>query len=291
MRVVSLVFLMFSLNACQAAPVDQAQAEPKAVASAQAEMTAPVAEVAPQALAVAQAAPTAAASACGGCAEGAKAGSCGGSIAGAQVATTSGASACGGCAEGAKAGACGGGAEVAKKETGCAGCGAVAAGGAGSSCAGDPVPLEAQSLAGAVTPLNLEGRVFGAGVSLPTSVAVNHLLDNVDTYEGKNVRVEGVVNGVCPKRGCWISIAGEEAGSSVRFKVRDGVMVFPVEDAGKYAVAQGVVRKIPLSLERSKAWARHQRDSYKVDIDPDAITEPMTLVRLDGTGAVIRDKK
>ena len=67
-------------------------------------------------------------------------------------------------------------------------------------------------------------------------------------------------------------------------------MVFPVEDAGKYAVAQGVVRKIPLSLERSKAWARHQRDSYKVDIDPDAITEPLTLVRLDGTGAVIRDK-
>ena len=44
MRVVSLVFLVFSFNACQATPVDQTQAEPKAVASAQAEMTAPIAE-------------------------------------------------------------------------------------------------------------------------------------------------------------------------------------------------------------------------------------------------------
>ena len=74
---------------------------------------------------------------------------------------------------------------------------------------------------------------------------------------------------------------------------RDGADVgfFPMEANGKYAVAQGVVRKMPMTLEQSKRWATYQRDSYQVDIDPDAINEPLTIVRLDGSGAMIRDAK
>ncbi len=123
------------------------------------------------------------------------------------------------------------------------------------------------------------------------SVDIKVLMADVDKYVGKEIRVEGLVTGVCPKRGCWFDLAGDEPGEALRFKVTDGVMVFPVEDKGKYAVAQGVVRKIPMTLEQSKSYARHQRDSYGADMDPDAITEPLTIVRLDGTGAVIRDKK
>ena len=126
---------------------------------------------------------------------------------------------------------------------------------------------------------------------MPTSVTIAELKANVDTYVGKEVRVEGLVTGVCPKRGCWFDMAGEKAGEAMRFKVKDGVMVFPMEASGKYAVAQGVVRKMPMDLAQSKRWATYQRDSYGVDIDPDAITEPLTIVRLDGSGAVIRDKK
>ena len=102
---------------------------------------------------------------------------------------------------------------------------------------------------------------------------------------------EGLVSAVCPKRGCWFDMAGEKPGDSMRFKVKDWVMVFPMEASGKYAVAQGTVRKMPMTLEQSKRWATYQRDSYGADIDPDAITEPLTIVRLDGSGAVIRDAK
>jgi hypothetical protein len=132
---------------------------------------------------------------------------------------------------------------------------------------------------------------YGAGVSLPESVTIAELKGNVDKYEGKEVRVEGMVTGVCPKRGCWFDMAGEAAGEAMRFKVKDGVMVFPMEANGKYAVAQGVVRKMPMTLEQSKRWATYQRDSYGADLDPDAITEPLTIVRLDGSGAMIRDAK
>ena len=137
----------------------------------------------------------------------------------------------------------------------------------------------------------LDGTSYGSGVTLPETVSISELKANVDKYAGKEVRVEGMVTGVCPKRGCWFDMAGEKAGEAMRFKVKDGVMVFPMEANGKYAVAQGTVRKMPMTLEQSKRWATYQRDSYGIDIDPDAINEPLTIVRLDGSGAVIRDAK
>ncbi len=136
--------------------------------------------------------------------------------------------------------------------------------------------------------VKLEGTVYGGGVDLAQSVAVTDLLANPDLYAGQSVRIEGVVSGVCPKRGCWIDIAGNQPGQKVRFKVRDGVMVFPMAENGKYAVAQGVVRKMPMTLEQSKKYAEYQAREYGADMDPDKITEPITLVRLDGTGAVVR---
>ena len=145
-------------------------------------------------------------------------------------------------------------------------------------------PAEAQAQ-------QVAGTSYGSGITLPETVSIAELKGNVDKYAGKEVRVEGMVTGVCPKRGCWFDMSGEKAGESMRFKVKDGVMVFPMEANGKYAVAQGVVRKMPMTLEQSKRWATYQRDSYGIDIDPDAINEPLTIVRLDGSGAVIRDAK
>ncbi|MDP6946515.1 MAG: DUF4920 domain-containing protein [Myxococcota bacterium] len=135
------------------------------------------------------------------------------------------------------------------------------------------------------------GTKYGAGISLPESISIAELQANVDKYEGKEVRIEGLVTGVCPKRGCWFDMAGEKAGESMRFKVKDGVMVFPMEANGKYAVAQGVVRKMPKTLEQSKQWAAYQKKEYGADLDPESITEPITIVRLDGSGAMIRDAK
>jgi hypothetical protein len=135
----------------------------------------------------------------------------------------------------------------------------------------------------------LEGTVYGAGVSLKKTVSVTELLATPDLFAGQTVRIEGVVSGVCPKRGCWIDLAGDTPGQKVRFKVRDGVMVFPMEENGKYAVVEGVVRKMPMTLEQSKKYAEYQAREYGADMDPDKITEPITLVRLDGTGAIVRN--
>jgi hypothetical protein len=132
---------------------------------------------------------------------------------------------------------------------------------------------------------------FGAGVTLSDTVAVDKILAEPLAYQGKTVRVEGMVVDVCPKRGCWFEMAGEQPGSKLKFKVTDGEMVFPVDSKGMYAVAQGTVSVKELSLEDSRQYAEYQAKEYGKPYDPASITKPMQVVKLDGTGAVFRDRK
>jgi len=135
------------------------------------------------------------------------------------------------------------------------------------------------------------GETFGAGVKLPDATAIDTLLADPKAHVGKTVRVEGMVVDVCPKRGCWMDLAGAGPGQKLRFKVTDGEMVFPVDAKGKYAVVEGVVAINELTLEQTKEYVAYQQREYGADRDPATVTEPMTIVRLDGTGAVLRDKK
>jgi cytochrome c-type biogenesis protein CcmE len=131
-----------------------------------------------------------------------------------------------------------------------------------------------------------KGETFGAGVKLTTTTSIDSILAEPKKFAGQTVRVEGMVTDVCPKRGCWFEMAGTKPGQKLRFKVTDGEMVFPVDSKGKKAVAEGVVSVKELSLEESKEYAEYQAKEYKLDYDPAKVTEPMSIVRIDGTGAV-----
>jgi hypothetical protein len=136
-----------------------------------------------------------------------------------------------------------------------------------------------------------DGKTYGKGVTQPASVSISAIMDNPQAYEGKTVRVEGLVTDVCPKRGCWFEMAGDKPGKKMKFKVDDGVMVFPMTTKGKYAVAQGVVQVSKLSLEQTRKHAVYVASEKGEKLDPKTITEPRTVVRIMGSGAVIRDKK
>lgn len=135
------------------------------------------------------------------------------------------------------------------------------------------------------------GDKFGAGVTLNDSMPIETLLADPKAHVGKTVRVEGMIVDVCPKRGCWMDLAGPAPGQKVRFKVTDGEMVFPVDAKGKYAVVEGVVAVNELNLEETKQYVAYQQKEYGAERDPATVTEPMSIVRVDGTGAMLRDKK
>lgn len=134
-----------------------------------------------------------------------------------------------------------------------------------------------------------DGTVYGEPIGEAPAVALTELVANTDTYSGKRVRVSGMVTGVCAKRGCWINIGAEEGPEEVTFKVTDGVIVFPMSALGKWVEAEGTVQRVELNLERSREYLAHKAEESGETFDPESVTEPLSLVRLGGIGAVVSD--
>lgn len=137
----------------------------------------------------------------------------------------------------------------------------------------------------------LVGQTYGDGVKGEPSVSISDILADPKLYDGKVVRVEGTITDVCPMRGCWFDVEGDAPGTEMRFKVRDGVMEFPMTAIGKHAVAEGVVTVHELTLEETRRYVAHLAEEKGEAFDPATVTEAETLVQLAGTGAVIREKR
>ena len=132
-------------------------------------------------------------------------------------------------------------------------------------------------------------QTYGAGVEAIDTVSISDISADPAAFDGKTVKVEGMITDVCAKRGCWFEMAGNAPGEKARFKVTDGEMVFPMTSKGKKAVAQGKIVAQELSLEDTRAMEEHYATESGRKFDPETITEGKTVFRIEGTGAVISD--
>jgi hypothetical protein len=160
-----------------------------------------------------------------------------------------------------------------------------------AGCDKGPSKSEAATTTAPTPTTQANDKTFGKGVALTQATSIDELLANPTAFKGKTVRVEGMVTDVCPKRGCWFELAGGKPGVKLRFKVTDGEMVFPVESKGMFAIAEGTVAVKDMTLEETKQYAEYQAKEYGKPYDPASITKPMQNVRIDGTGAIFRDKR
>lgn len=126
--------------------------------------------------------------------------------------------------------------------------------------------------------LAAEGTKYGEGVSLKDATPISQLMAQPDAYVGKKIRVDGVVSAVCEEMGCWIELKEADGAKGLRFKVEDGVIVFPVSAKGKKASAEGTFERIDLA----KAG---EHETAHLKADPKASSSVSYLVR--ATGAVV----
>ena len=158
-----------------------------------------------------------------------------------------------------------------------------------AACSKDKPAAKTDSPKQVEAPVAAKGKTFGAGIKVASATPIDSILAEPKKYAGQTVRIEGMVTDVCPMRGCWMELAGEQPGHKLRFKVTDGEMVFPPDAKGKKAVAEGVVAVHELSLEDTKAYAEEEAREKNEPFDASKITEPKQIVRLDGTGALLVD--
>ena len=129
------------------------------------------------------------------------------------------------------------------------------------------------------------GKTYGDGVTLKRGTPIASLLTTPQAHTGKAVRVDGVVSQVCQSMGCWIEITEPAGGRGVRFKARDGVIVFPKEAVGRKVSAQGTFEEIASSPVR-ESHAEHAKSAENSGKPvPASPTEKIYWVRV--TGAVL----
>ena len=100
--------------------------------------------------------------------------------------------------------------------------------------------------------------------------------------------MEGLVTDVCARRGCWMELASDKEFQTIKIKVDDGVIVFPLDAKGKVATAEGVFTRIDVPVERVAEMKRHEAEEKGVPFDPGSVKGPEVVYRIQGTGAVIR---
>lgn len=128
---------------------------------------------------------------------------------------------------------------------------------------------------------------YGEAPTLQDVTPIADIVADPAAYEGKEVLVEGKVQGVCAMAGCWMELADAD-GHEVRIKVEDGVIVFPKEAVGVNAAAQGTVTLKEMSREDWVNWQAHLAEEMGEEFDESSIGDgPFQLVQIAGTGARI----
>ena len=101
---------------------------------------------------------------------------------------------------------------------------------------------------------------------------VDELLLSASESLGKKLLVNGIITEVCPMRGCWLQVKDYNSDSSIRIKVTDGEIVFPLSAKGKNIIAEGIFTKLELSEKQAKNWKHHLALEKGIELDTSSIT-------------------
>lgn len=129
---------------------------------------------------------------------------------------------------------------------------------------------------------------YGKPLTLKETTKISDIYANPDKYKDKRVKVQGPIVDVCAERGCWLAIGSDKDFESIRFKVDDGVIVFPVSVKGLKATVEGVIAVAMLSVEDQIAQGQEMAKEMKMPFDPKSIKGPKLSITIKGEGAEIQ---
>ncbi|MGD2109011.1 MAG: DUF4920 domain-containing protein [Phycisphaerae bacterium] len=129
---------------------------------------------------------------------------------------------------------------------------------------------------------------YGEPLKLPEDDAVccGRLLSAPSNFDGKHIRLKGMVKAVCETRGCWMRVGCQEVSDTVfvKFRCPIGGRLIPMEAKSHRAVVEG---RFALK-EISEADARHmKKDAGGTPDEIAQIVGPQKMAMLDARGAEV----
>lgn len=128
---------------------------------------------------------------------------------------------------------------------------------------------------------------FGAGADKNKIVSISKLLETPTAYKGKEITVTGTIVSVCKNRGCWMKFASDKKYQTLRIKVQDGKMVFPVTLRGRKGYATGVLKGRQISEAQAKKWLGHMAKESGEPFNEANIKGPQMVYMLVPTGVTV----
>lgn len=84
-----------------------------------------------------------------------------------------------------------------------------------------------------------------------------------------------------------MEIASDRETETIRVKVQDGAIVFPMELMGERVRAEGVFTANQLDLETTKKVCEHNAKKAGQEFNPSSVTSCLTLYQISGMGAIL----
>jgi hypothetical protein len=128
---------------------------------------------------------------------------------------------------------------------------------------------------------------FGGALTLTEVTKVSDIYANPEMFSGKRVLVQGPIVDVCAKMGCWLALGSDKEFETIRFKVEDGVIVFPMSIKGKNAKVEGVISVETLTVAQQITQGEEHAKEQKTTFDPKTIKGPKVNVEIKGEGAIV----
>lgn len=128
---------------------------------------------------------------------------------------------------------------------------------------------------------------LGKKVEAKELTPISELLANAEKFNNKEVTIKGMITDVCSMRGCWMEFASDKAYQTLRLKVKDGEMVFPLAAKGKLAYAKGTLNYKTYSKDELIAMEKKYAQMQKREAKLDDITGPKTFYQFSPVGVRI----
>ena len=143
---------------------------------------------------------------------------------------------------------------------------------------------------------------YGKPLTLKETTKISDIFAKPEAFNGKTVKVQGPIVDVCSEKGCWIAVGSDKEFQSIRFKVDDGVIVFPMDAKGLTATVEGVISVNTLSVKDQIEGGEHaemhagetkpmaemgKEKEKKAAVDPKTVKGPKTVIMIKGEAAEV----
>lgn len=144
------------------------------------------------------------------------------------------------------------------------------------------------------TAQNAEGaeaeKHFGEKITSDGAIPYAKLVSQMGDADSLQVKVQGKVDEVCQKKGCWMTIVNPEdaEGEELFVKFKDYGFFMPFDLSGQEVVMEGYAFREVTSVEELRHYAEDAKEPQEVI---DAITEPKVELKFLASGVVIVDEE